>query len=55
MPHIKIVEMLLTKGASLDIKNKAGKNVVDLAEDDNSMIAMIENERDRRAGGWGMW
>jgi ankyrin repeat protein len=55
VPHIKLCEMLFGKGASLDIKNRAGKNVLDLANDDNSLIKMVEDERDRRAGKWGVW
>jgi len=58
-PHIKIVELLLRAGCSLTLTNKLGQTVLDLAKDDNSLIALVEDElelREREAqegrGGW---
>jgi len=52
-PHRDIVEMLLRAGASVTMKNGAGETVSDLAKDDNSLIQMVEDEKERRAeGGW---
>ena len=57
-PHIKIVELLLRAGADLNLKNKKGETVMDLAKNDNSMIDMVEEEiklREREGKGGAMW
>ena len=54
-PHRDIVEMLLNAGASINDKNHAGLSVRDLAMDDNSLIKLVDDERDRRASGGSWW
>ena len=57
-PHIKIVELLLRAGADLNLKNKKGETVMDLAKNDNAMIDMVEEEiklREREGKGGAMW
>jgi len=51
--------VLSWQGCSLTLTNKLGQTVLDLAKDDNSLIALVEDElelREREAqegrGGW---
>ena len=54
-PHIKICEMLMAAGASLDKANKANKTVMDLAGRDYSLVEMVKDEKVRREGGNQWW
>jgi len=47
-PHIDCADLLLKAGASTTIKDKAGKNALDWAGIDNSLIAMIKDEEELR-------
>ena len=52
-PHRDILELLLQSGANIEVKNKAGLSAIDLAKDDNSIIKLINDEKDRRKKGGG--
>jgi len=59
-PHVNICRLLLQHGASVDIKNSQGKDVMALAKDDNSLIKMIDDEvelreRQQKMGTRGFW
>lgn len=47
-PHIDCAHLLLEHGASLDAKDGEGKTPLDWCANDNSLIAMIEDEKVRR-------
>lgn len=48
-PHIDCARLLLEHGASLEVKDNEGKTALDWCGRDNSLIAMIEDEQERRA------
>ena len=54
-PHRDIVELLLSNGASIDHKNNAGLTALELAADDNNLIQLVLDEKERRAKGGNWW
>lgn len=54
-PHRDIVELLLSNGANIDHKNHAGLTALDLAKDDNNLINLVEDEKERRGKGGNWW
>ena len=53
-PHRDITEILLHNGADVHAKNNEGLTAIDLAKDDNSLIRLVEDEKEARSKG-GFW
>ena len=53
-PHRNITEILLHNGADVHAKNNEGLTAIDLAKDDNSLIRLVEDEKEARSKG-GFW
>lgn len=59
-PHIDCARLLLEAGASLDIKDKSGRNALGWCGHDNSLIDMVVEEeklreRQKKSGQRGFW